>query len=242
MSSQDQIPQTLTTMEACFTLTENQAAQEEFWRHQERMGPIAAAAPGFLAVIGGPIQRSHWLYFCGKWATPALMDQWQSDSKHTPMQNAAHGRWFTSVYIRKWRLPADGEALTGPVFCESAIARQAPLDPAVVDDLLDTAVEPSLRQHAPLPFETLTGEFEPQPYQFVGPLQEFPAAAPTRYLLLTHWASNEALQRWLKSGIIEALSAHGDVATTTSVQIRHAPGERNYLRADGIQRDAVHAF
>jgi hypothetical protein len=26
-----------------------------------------------------------------------------------------------------------------------------------------------------LKFDTLTGEFEKQPYQFVGPLQEFPA-------------------------------------------------------------------
>ena len=42
------IPQTMTTMEAGFTV--NQADAEEFWRHQERMGPVAAAAPGFLAV------------------------------------------------------------------------------------------------------------------------------------------------------------------------------------------------
>src|SRR5262245_2678194 len=66
-------PQTLTTMEAGFTV--NPADAEEFWRHQERMGPIAAAAPGFLGVIGGPIARSPWLYFCGKWQTPELMNQ-----------------------------------------------------------------------------------------------------------------------------------------------------------------------
>ena len=70
MSSQQHLPQTQTTMEACFTLREDSKMQEEFCRHQERMGQIAAAAPGFLGVIGGPIQRSNWLYFCGKWKTP----------------------------------------------------------------------------------------------------------------------------------------------------------------------------
>ena len=107
------IPQTMTTMEAGFTV--NQADAEEFWRHQERMGPVAAAASGFLAVIGGPIARSPWLYFCGKWQTPDLMDQWYRDGKHKPMMKAAHDRWFGACYIRKWRLPDDGEQITGPV-------------------------------------------------------------------------------------------------------------------------------
>ena len=101
MSSQDRIPQTPTTMEAAFTLHDSRELQEEFWRHQLRMGPIAAASPGFVAVIGGPIHRSRWLYFCGKWETPHLMDKWQPDSKHRPMQEAAHSRWFASIYIRK---------------------------------------------------------------------------------------------------------------------------------------------
>ena len=112
MSSQDLIPQTLTTMEAAFTLHKDEAVQAEFWRHQQRMGPIAAASAGFVCVIGGPIQRSDWLYFSGKWSTPALMDKWQSDVKHTPMQDAAHSRWFASVYLRKWRLPERGEKIT----------------------------------------------------------------------------------------------------------------------------------
>jgi hypothetical protein len=56
MSSQDSIPQTLTTMEAAFTLHQDEAVHAEFWRHQQRMGPIAAASAGFVCVIGGPIQ------------------------------------------------------------------------------------------------------------------------------------------------------------------------------------------
>ena len=240
MSSQDRIPQTLTTMEAAFTLHEDKEVQEEFWRHQERMGPIAATSPGFVAVIGGPIHRSRWLYFSGKWATPKLMDQWQSDSKHRPMQDAAHSRWFSSVYLRKWRLPADNEALTGPLLCELAIARQYPLEPAVIDKLVDETVGPSLSQHGALEFETLTGEFERQPHQFVGPLQEFPALAPVRYLLVTHWATNDDLQAWLTADAVKDLSAYGEISTTISVPIKHDAGERKYLRPDGLQRDAVH--
>jgi hypothetical protein len=241
MSSQQHLPQTLTTMEACFALHEDRTVQEEFWRHQERMGPIAAAAPGFVAVIGGPILRSHWLYFCGKWKSPDLMDKWQFDSKHTPMQDAAHARWFSSIYIRKWRLPDAGEQMTGPQFCEVAIARQTPIEAGTVDKIMDEIVAPSLQQYGALPFETLTGVFEAQPYQFVGPLQEFPALAPTRYLLLTHWPTNDALQGWLRSGVIEDLSDYGEVVTNVSVAIKHDPEERKFMREDGLQREAVHA-
>jgi hypothetical protein len=241
MSSQQHLPQTLTTMEACFALHEDRTVQEEFWRHQERMGPIAAAAPGFVAVIGGPILRSHWLYFCGKWKSPDLMDKWQFDSKHTPMQDAAHARWFSSIYIRKWRLPDAGEQMTGPQFCEVAIARQTPIEAGTVDKIMDEIVAPSLQQYGALPFETLTGVFEAQPYQFVGPLQEFPALAPTRYLLLTHWPTNDALQGRLRSGVIEDLSDYGEVVTNVSVAIKHDPEERKFMREDGLQREAVHA-
>jgi hypothetical protein len=240
MSSQDRIPQTLTTMEAAFTLHEGKELQEEFWRHQQRMGPIAAASPGFVSVIGGPIHRSHWLYFSGKWETPKLMDKWRSEPKHKPMQEAAHSRWFASVYLRKWRLPENNEALTGPLLCELAIARQDPLEQAVIDNILDEVIEPSLRLHEPIEFETLTGEFEKQPYQFVGPLQEFPSLAPVRYLLITHWATDRALQGWLTSDGVKQLSVYGEVSSTISVPIKHDVGEREYLRPDGLQRDAVH--
>jgi heme-degrading monooxygenase HmoA len=240
MSSQDRIPQTLTTMEAAFTLHEGKELQEEFWRHQERMGPIAAASPGFVSVIGGPIHRSHWLYFAGKWETPKFMDKWQSEPKHKPMQEAAHSRWFASVYIRKWRLPEGSEALKGPLLCELAIARQDLLDQAVIDRILDEIVDPSLKAHGALKFETLTGEFEKQPYQFVGPVQEFPALAPVRFLLITHWATGDALHDWLKSYAVKQLSLYGEVSSTISVPIKHDAGEREYLRLDGSQRDAVH--
>ncbi len=151
------IPQTMTTMEAGFTV--NEAHAEEFWREQERMGPVAAASPGFLAVIGGPIARSPWLYFCGKRQTPDLMDQWYHDPKHRPMMKAALDRWFGAAYIRKWRLPAQGESIIGPVFCETAIAREAAAPADKIHTLLDRLIE-EISRFDTLPFETLNGQHE----------------------------------------------------------------------------------
>jgi len=156
------------------------------------------------------------------------------------MQQAAHGRWFSSVYIRKWRLPAEGEAMSGPLFCEIAIACEVAIPQDGLDRLVDDCIEPKLREFKPLAFETLTGQFEPRPFQFVGPLQEFPAHAPARYLLLTHWADEEALRKWLESGVLSKLAEFGSVSTAVSVSIRHESGERDNLREDGLQRDAVH--
>ena len=148
------IPQTMTTMEAGFTANEKHA--EEFWPQQERMGPVAAASPGFVAVIGGPIARSPWLYFCGKWQTPDLMDQWYRDPNHKPMMQAAHDRWFGACYIRKWRLPEADEKIVGPVFCETAIACHEVAPPDKVERLLDRITEAIIDLN-PMPFETLMG-------------------------------------------------------------------------------------
>jgi heme-degrading monooxygenase HmoA len=227
-------PQTMTTMEAGFTV--NQENAEEFWRQQERMGPVAAAAPGFLAVIGGPIARSPWLYFCGKWQTPDLMDQWYHDAKHKPMMKAAHDRWFGACYIRKWRLRAEGEEISGPVFCETAIAGDVAAPAERIEALLDR-IDREIAAHAAKPFETMTGQYERQPYQFVGPLQEFPQAAPVRYLLLTHWKSADDAQRWLQSPVMTALAELGTASSAIMVRITHRPGEREGLRADGSHRE-----
>jgi len=149
---------------------------------------------GFLAVIGVPIARSPWLHFCGKWQTPDLMDQWYHDTKHKPMMKAAHDRWFGACYIRKWRLPAEGEEISGPVFCEIAIASDVAAPAEKIEALLDQ-IDQEIAAHDPRSFETMTGEYERQPYQLVGPLQEFPQVAPVRYLLLTHWKSADDAQR-----------------------------------------------
>jgi hypothetical protein len=103
--------------------------------------------------------------------------------------------------------------------------------------LLLDRIDQALPPYDPLPFETLAGQYERQPYQFVGPLQEFPQAAPVRYLLLTHWKSPEAADRWLASDAVMALAQLGTVSSALMVLIRHELGEREGLNADGSQRE-----
>lgn len=226
-------PQTFTTMEACMTLAAG--TEDEFWKAQERMGPIVAEQPGFEAVIGGPIRNSRWMYFCGKFETPDHMNAWYASPRHKPVMDKARSTWFDAFYIRKWRLPAEGEALAGPLFCEIAIAPEAALDESVVASTCD-ALSSSLQEHNASAFETADGEFEPQPFQFVGPLEEFPVVAPVRYLVLTHWDNEEDLRAWLASPEARALSELGEVTTTVNVLIRHAPDERRGLKPDGSAR------
>ncbi|MEW2501125.1 hypothetical protein AB0878_11630 [Amycolatopsis sp. NPDC047767] len=233
MTSSTTIPQTLTVMEACFTL--DPGVDEQFWAAQDKFGPVAAASPGFRAVIGGPIANSPWLYFCGKWSTPAAMDDWYHDRAHTAVQNKAHRTWFKSVYLRKWRLPAEGEEIQGRVFSEIALARQTPLSETEAAQVLSDLTE-SLPGFGVRPFETVVGEFEAQPFQFVGPLQEFPELAPVRYLLLTHWDSPAELDAWLASPGVAALKELGEFEAQRYLPIFHAAGEREGLTPDGFQR------
>ncbi|ODU07443.1 MAG: hypothetical protein ABS81_01475 [Pseudonocardia sp. SCN 72-86] len=209
--------------------------EDEFWKAQERMGPIVAAQPGFRAVIGGPIANSRWMYFCGKFATPADMDAWYDSRQHKPVMDRAHTTWFDAFYIRKWRAPEAGEALAGPLFNETAIVASEAVPPARATEIVDGLRE-AMTRHGALPFETLADEYEQQPFQFVGPLEEFPVVAPVRYLLVSHWADAAALEKWLSSPEFASLSEIGDVTSETLVQVLHAEGEREGLKSDGSQR------
>ncbi|TNC29162.1 hypothetical protein [Amycolatopsis alkalitolerans] len=238
MSAPARIPQTLTMMEACFTLAPG--VEGEFWPAQDRFGPIAAAAPGFRGVLGGPIANSSWLYFGGIFATPADMDDWHHSRKHRTVQDKAHETWFDSYYIRKWRLPEEGEAVTGRVLVETSLGRPQPLAEAELASAL-AIVDEALPSYSPRPFETLIGRFEPQPYQFVGPLQEAPELAPARYLLLTHWDSPDQAAKWTESATLSALGEFGEAGSRTFVPIHHQPGERDHLTPDGSHREWVRA-
>jgi len=68
-------------------------------------------------------------------------------------------------------------------------------------------------------------------------LQEFPQAAAVRYLLLTHWNSPQAAERWLASDVMIALAQIGAVSSALMVLVRHQSGEREGLNADGSQRE-----
>jgi antibiotic biosynthesis monooxygenase (ABM) superfamily enzyme len=233
MATSTPIPQTLTTMEACMKLASGPEAS--FWQAQERIGPVVASQPGFLAVIGGPIAASSWMYFCGKFATPDDMNAWYECPDHKPVMDMARSTWFDAFYIRKWRRPAEGEELVGPLLCETAIVPPAALSPEVVDATVER-LRRALPAFNPPPFETAVGEYEPQPFQFVGPLEEFPQVAPVRYLLITHWDNAADLDAWLASAELKALAELGDVESQTSVLIRHAAAERRGLNADGSLR------
>lgn len=236
MTLQPPIPQTLTTMEACMKLAAGPEA--EFWSAQEAIGPLVASQPGFVAVIGGPIAASSWMYFCGKFATPPDMNAWYENPDHGPVMANARRTWFDAFYIRKWRRPAEGEALVGPLLCETAVVPPA----ALPDEVRDATVEmlrAGIEAYNPPPIETARGEYEPQPFQFVGPLEEFPQQAPVRYLLITHWDDVTDLDAWLASKEMKALGELGDVRSDVSVLIRHQPGERNGLNEDGSLRSWV---
>jgi len=233
MSDPAPIPQTVTTIESGFKLASNTA--DEFWRANESMIPVAARQPGFNAVMGGPIANSSWLYFSGKFDSPDEMEAWYKNSEHRPVMRKAYATWFDSMYTYKWRLPAEGETLTGPLFCETAIVPEAALEESVVNSTLE-ALKVALQVYRSLPFETLDGVFEDQPFQFIGPLDEFPVVAPVRYLLNTHWATTEDLHTWLASSEFATLSELGVVSSQVNVQFRHAPGERGSLGADGSRR------
>jgi hypothetical protein len=228
------IPQTRTVMEAGFTL--RAGIEQQFWRANNAAVPTAAAQPGFVAVTGGPVANSSWLYFSGTWQTPATMDQWYWSRRHKPLQDAAFSRWFAKMYIRKWRLPADGEALGERIFCQTAIHRPGPLDDADAADLVRSLTVALGDLGAPA-FETLTGELEPQPFQLVGPVEEMPQTAPVGYLLLTHWRSAGAARAYLHSPAYRALNDLGEVSSELFVPIAEEAGSRPGLRADGLQRD-----
>jgi hypothetical protein len=228
------VPQTLTVMEAGFTL--RRGIEEEFWRANNGSIPTAAAQPGFVAVIGGPIVDSSWLYFSGMWETPETMDQWYWSARHKPVQDRAFARWFAKMYIRKWRLPADGETLHGRAFCQTELLTPAPLDGETVASVMDD-LRAALASLPVAPFQTLTGEFEPQPFQLIGPVEEFPAAAATKYLLLTHWSAVGDLERWLATPAYERLRELGEPSSAGFTPIRERAGTRPGLTPDGLQRD-----
>lgn len=227
------LPQTPTTMEAAMKLAAGSEAQ--FWHAQERMEAIAAAQPGFSAVIGGPIVHSSWMYFCGKFETPDEMSRWHESRQHAPVIDKAYSTWFDAFYIRKWRLPEVGEKLAGPLFCETAISTNAAFDEATTESVFASIVG-TLPEFGPQPFETLAEQFEQQPFQLVGPLQEFPKVAPVRYLLLSHWDNALALSAWLASKSMRALSELGAVDTDVHLLIRHRAGERQHQSPDGSHR------
>jgi heme-degrading monooxygenase HmoA len=230
MSQESQ--RSLTLMEAGFKIIPGKEA--EFFEVQNRMVPIGMSQPGFVAVYGGPIAWSDWLYFSVRFASAHDMHAWHQHGGHQAVQRKAYEKWWTAMYIRKWQL-AQGEVAAGDRFlCETRITRDTPLPEG------DTrALKSALAQLSGLgasAFETLTGQHEPQPFQFVGPLEIAPSTGGTSYSLITHWSARANIDRWLESGSYGALARLGPVSTEIFVPYAE-PHERANLRQDKLQRD-----
>jgi hypothetical protein len=123
--------------------------------------------------------------------------------------------------VSKWRLPADGEEITGPVFCETAIASDVAAPAATVDSLLDR-IDQALPAFDPLPFETsATNSGRARP-------GGIPAAVRR---------TDKAAARIGRRAVMMALAQLGTVSSALMVLIRHQSGEREGLNADGSQRE-----
>jgi heme-degrading monooxygenase HmoA len=228
------VPPTLTLLESGFTL--RPGTEHEFMNMSEKVTGVAMGQPGFVSVGGGPIVESSWLYFTVKFNTPADMDAWHHHERHTPVQKLAKTKWFGRMYLRKWRVPADGEALGERILCETVIAPPQPLDDNELGGLLPV-LDSTLTDLNAAPFETMTNEFEPRPYQLAGPLEEAPPTTPVKYVLVTRWTSAADMEKWLGSPGYEACQQLGDTTSQAYVPIQEVEGGRSDLRPDRLQRD-----
>jgi heme-degrading monooxygenase HmoA len=224
--------QALTVLEAGFKIIPGKEA--DFFAVQGRMVPVGASQPGFISVQGGLIADSTWLYFGVRFESKTQMDAWHRHSGHQAVQKMAYAKFWTAVYLRKWRIALPGEALGNRLMCETRLLSEAPLEEAQLASLKPTLAE--LEAAGAQRFETLTGEYEPQPYQFVGPVEITPAVKGTLYSLITHWSSETALQAWQRSPAYQRLKELGQVSSDTFVAVVEDE-ERDRLRDDKLQRE-----
>lgn len=220
-----------TLMEAGFKIIPGKEA--EFFERQSATVPVAMSQPGFVAVYGGPILDSSWLYFGVRFSSAAHMDAWHFHQHHQEVQKMAYEKWWTAVYIRKWRrldaaLPA-GDRL----MCETRLRTSAPLDAAQLDVVRSSLA--TLGAAGARRFETQSGEFEPQPWQFVGPVEIAPSDGSVMYSLITHWTSLEAAEAWHRSAGCDVLRTLGALEHEVFTALEER-GKRHGLRDDRLQR------
>jgi len=221
-----------TVMEAGFRIIPGK--EQEFFARQGATVPVAMSQPGFVAVYGGPILDSTWLYFGVRFDAADAMDAWQHHAHHREVQKMAYEKWWTAVYIRKWRRLTGEETDAGRFMMETRIRRQNPLDQAQLRDVREILA--SLRSGGAVAFETLDGQHEPQPWQFVGPLEIAPSDGSVLYSLITHWTSRDAADRWQRSPAGQSLRRLGDIEGEVFSALPES-GHRDRLRADRLQRE-----
>jgi heme-degrading monooxygenase HmoA len=232
MTSPSAQSQALTVLEAGFKIIPGKEA--DFFAIQGRMVPVGASQPGFISVQGGLIADSTWLYFGVRFESKAQMDAWHRHSGHQAVQQMAYAKFWTAVYLRKWRVALPGEAFGERLMCETRLICESSLDEAQLASIKSTLS--GLGEAGAQRFETLTGEYEHQPYQFVGPVEITPAPSGTLYSLITHWSSHAALQAWQQSTAFEHLKRLGRVSSETFVAVVEDE-QRDRLRSDRLQRE-----
>ncbi len=220
-----------TVMEAGFRIIPGK--EGEFFARQGATVPIAMAQPGFVSVYGGPIHDSTWLYFGVRFASAADMETWQHHEHHREVQRMAYENWWTAVYIRKWRRLETGTPTTDRYMCETRVQRDTPLDESQLAALRSELR--AVREFGARDFETLTGDFEPQPWQLVGPLEIAPSDGTVLYSLITHWSAAAHAQGWMNSANYATLAAYGEVESEVFAAFPE-PGTRHGLREDRLQR------
>lgn len=232
MTSTPAAKDSLTVLEAGFKIIPGKEA--EFFEVQGKMMPVGASQPGFISVQGGPIANSTWLYFGVRFESKDQMDAWHHHSGHQAVQRMAYAKFWTAVYLRKWRVALPGEPLGRRLMCETRLVTDEPLD-----DTQLASLQPqfgALGTAGAQRFETLSGQYEPQPYQFVGPVEILPAASGTLYSLITHWSSEADLKAWQESAALQRLRELGQVSNETFIAAVEDRA-RDRLRGDRLQRD-----
>lgn len=223
---------TFTVMEAGFRIIPGK--EQEFFARQGATVPVAMSQPGFVSVYGGPILDSSWLYFGVRFDSAALMDDWQHHAHHREVQKLAYEKWWTAVYIRKYRRLTGDEPDPGLFMMETRLRRQSPLNESELREIREILA--SLRSSGATRFETLDGQHEPQPWQFVGPLEIAPSDGSVLYSLITHWTSRDVAETWRRSAACESLRRFGEVEGEVFVALPES-GHRDRLRADRLQRE-----
>src|SRR4051794_11862688 len=123
----------LTVLESCFKIVPGMEA--ELAELQGRFWPVATSQPGFVSVQVGTIVNSTWLYFGVCFESKNQMDAWHRHPGHQVIQKMGYAKFWTALYLRKWRVALPGEAPGERLLCETRLVTKTPLTPGQLASL-----------------------------------------------------------------------------------------------------------
>lgn len=221
----------LAVLESGFRIIPGKEA--DFLAYQATVVPLAMEQDGFWSVYSRQVWNSTWMYFGARFDSEEQMNAWHGEPQHRVIQKSAPN-WWTALYLRKWRPPMPGDVLGNRLMSETRILVDAALDDTQTQSVGQALAE--VGSAGAQRFETLTGEFETQPFQFAGPVQRAPAAGHVLYSLIAHWFSADHFGAWKTSTSYRALQSLGDVSSELLVPMVEKRA-RKHLRDDKLQRD-----